>query len=52
MSIIHESMAINITYWSGAAAYTRVRVNTPAKPMPTPVGTLKSRGFFIFWSWS
>ena len=21
--------------------------NTPAKPMPTPVGTLKSRGFFI-----
>ena len=23
--------------------------NTPAKPMPTDVGTLKSRGFFIAW---
>ena len=23
--------------------------NTPAKPMPTDVGTFKSRGFFIAW---
>ena len=28
---------------------TTIQDNTPAKPMPTMVGKLKSRGFFIAW---
>jgi len=48
--ISEETSVINKIYWYGSFGYSKVRSNTPAKPMLTPVGTLKSSGFFIAWS--